>query len=293
MALHFGILETIFIFLVLGILLNKVLKTVFHQRKILIGLGILFLAVSLKAEVEPQNKKIQHPGAKEGLVKIKKDGSYIYDVKYELKDESSHIRFGQANQPELTITIQSLDASGKVTGENTLNFEDFYENASNFIIGYDYEWFPYADKARFGIQAGFSAMVVTGNGKLVAAPNPASVESYTFATLPLTLGGVYRLEWKDKQMLAPYVAGGATYVVLAEKREDKSAPEFIGGFGFYGAGGVLLNIGAIDRDTSFQLDSEYGIGNMWLSLEFRVIEVNGEAFSFSNKYVNAGLSFDF
>ncbi|MEQ1724041.1 MAG: hypothetical protein ABL930_12765, partial [Pseudobdellovibrio sp.] len=138
-----------------------------------------------------------------------------------------------------------------------------------------------------------SAMFVSGNGRLVATPNPPSTETFTFVTLPLTLGAVYRFEYKDKQLFAPYVSGGGTYVVLAEKREDKAAPHVAGGFGFYGAGGLLINLGAFDRNTSYQLDSEYGIGNMWVSVEFKVVEVNSESFSFSNKYLNAGLSFDF
>ena len=111
--------------------------------------------------------------------------------------------------------------------------------------------------------------------------------------MPITLGAVYRLEWKDKQMFAPYASGGGTYVVLIEKREDVSSPKFAGGFGFYGSGGVMMNLGAFDRETSYSLDSEYGISNMWLSLEFKVVEVNNDSFTFSNKYLNAGLSFDF
>ena len=254
----------------------------------------MLLAPELKAEIVPDEEKISHPQALEGLVRIKKDGTYIYDIERPLRKESSRLSFGQADHPEISILIQELDAAGTPTGgQNEFFFDDLYSETSSFILGYDYEWFYTVDNGKLGVQAGFSALFANGHGRLKATPNAPSVESFTFVTLPLTLGGVYRLEWKDKQLIAPYVYGGGTYVVLLEKREDKSVPNAIGGLGFYATGGLLLNIGALDRDTGFQLESEYGISNMWVSLEFKVIEVSNSAFGFSNKYLNAGLSFDF
>lgn len=265
-----------------------------HKRQAVLMLLVLFLSPSLKAEIGPDEQKIEHPKAQQGLVRIKKDGTYIYDIERPLKKESSHIRIGQANQPEISISIEQTDASGQPTGTfNEYSFKDFYEEDSGLIIGYDYEWFPWIGQGKLGMQAGVSAMFVSGNGRLVATPNAPSTESFNFVTMPLTFGAVYRMEWKDKQMLAPYAAGGGTYVVLMEKREDVSTPNITGGFGFYGSGGVMLNLGALDRETSYALDSEYGISNMWVSLEFKIVEVSNESFTFSNKYLNAGLSFDF
>lgn len=136
-------------------------------------------------------------------------------------------------------------------------------------------------------------MFASGNGRLVADPDTQSKEKYTFVSLPLNVGAVYRLEWKDQQILVPYASGGGTFLTLLEKREDKSMPNATGGFGFYGAGGVLFNLNTFDRESGMRLDSEYGIGNLWLSVEFRVTEVQNDAFIFSNRYVSAGLSFDF
>lgn len=265
-----------------------------ETAKALLVVAILFSVPEVRAEIRADEEKIRHPLAQEGLVRIKKDGTYIYDIERPLRKESSRITFGQADHPEITLLIQQADASGTPTGvEREFTFSDLYNENSGFILGYDYEWFYFVDKGKLGVQAGFSAMFANGHGRLKALPNDPSTESFTFVTLPITLGGVYRLEWKDKQLVAPYVAGGGTYVVLLEKREDKSTPSAIGGLGFYATGGLLFNIGALDRDAGFQLESEYGISNMWLSLEFRVIEVSSSAFGFSNKYLNAGLSFDF
>lgn len=292
-SLKIGFLLTVLVLVLLLATLIKLSRYI-QAKKALIILAVLLITPLLKAEVLPREEAITHPQAQEGLVRIKKDGTYVYDIERPLRKESSRITFGQANHPEMTLVIQPVDAAGNPAGaEKEFNFSDFYGDTSGFILGYDYEWFPFIDKGKFGVQAGFSAMFANGNGRLAAAPNDPSVETFTFLTLPLTLGGVYRLEWKDKQIFAPYVSGGGTYVLLAEKREDKSMPSFIGSLGYYASGGVLFNVNAFDRDAGFQLESEYGISNMWVSLEFRVIEVTSSAFSFSNKYLNAGLSFDF
>lgn len=267
----------------------------FKARSLLVVLALLLIAPDLKASLLSTEEKIDHPNAKEGLIRIKKDGTYVYDVERTPKKRASHLRVGQANQPQITIAIEQTDASGNPTGTfRDYNFEDFYGSTSGLIIGYDYDWFPWeGDAGKLGLQAGIGAMFVTGNGRLVADPDTVSKEKYTFVTLPLNLGAVYRLQWKDQQMFVPYASGGGTYLVLLEKREDKSMPSATGGFGFYGAGGVLFNLNSFDREAGLRLDSEYGIGNLWLSVELRVTEVQNAAFGFSNQYVNAGLSFDF
>lgn len=293
LSLKVGILIAVIAFLAILLALVKLSRHI-QAKSVLLIFALLLMVPELKAEVVPDEEKISHPLAQEGLVRIKKDGTYIYDIERPLRRESSRLSFGQADHPEISILIQELDPAGTPTGaEKEFFFDDLYSETSGFILGYDYEWFYTVDKGKLGVQAGFSALFANGHGRLKASPNAPSVESFTFVTLPLTLGGVYRLEWKDKQLIAPYVSGGGTYVVLLEKREDVSVPKAIGGLGFYATGGVLLNIGALDRDAGFQLESEYGISNMWVSLEFRVVEVSNSAFGFSNKYLNAGLSFDF
>ena len=296
-ALKFGLAAALLTLLSLLILIFKI-KSVVKQKRLLVFLVILMLAPTLKAQITPKTTVIQHPESQEGLVRITKDGTYIYDIKREMKSESSRISVGHALQPEVTIDIEQRDASGNGTNTfQTYNFGDLYEETSSIIIGYDYEKFPWiGKKGKLGWQLGGSIMFAQGHGILVskAATNDyKSREKYTFFTIPLTAGAVYRFEWKDKQLFAPYVAGGGTYTALIEKREDKSAPQFTGAPGFYGAGGVLFNLSQLDDESGYALDSEYGISNLWLSLEFKVIEVNSDSFTFSNQYANLGISFDF
>lgn len=251
---------------------------------------ILFFVSFCKADLFPnETVEIQHPGAAEGLIRIKEDGTYVYATKTESKKTSGHLYFGYANQPKITLMIEN-----KTTGNmDSYTFDDFYAGASKLIIGYDYEWYPWISRAgRLGIQVGGSLMYAEGHGLLVSTHTP-SIEKFYFLTLPMNAGLIYRFQFKDKQLLVPYVAGGGVLLGLAEKREDISTPHFAVGFGGYGAGGLMLNVGMLDSETGFNLESEYGIGNMWFVAELRLIEVPGESFSFSNQIINAGFSFDF
>ncbi len=277
-ALKFGFFITSFALLTLLLALLKFSRRV-SKAQITLLIFILALTPSLKAEITSSSLSsssdtttVNHPGALEGLVRIKQDGTYIYDTERPFKKESSHLRLGRATHPDISISIEQTDASGNPTGTFVdYNFRDFYKEDSGLIVGYDYEWFPWVDKGKLGLQAGVSALFVSGHGKLRASPNPDSTEVFTFITLPITIGATYRLEWKDKQLLAPYVSGGGTYTLLIEKREDIAKPDFAGAVGYYGAGGILFNLGALDRDAGFQLDSEYGISNMWISLEYKTL----------------------
>jgi hypothetical protein len=246
--------------------------------------GMLTVFSSVALSVQPKTTTIQVDNS-DGLVRIDENGAYIYDEKRTLKDTSSHFRFGQANQPELSLVIDGQE----------FKFEDFYGSPSGVTVGYDYEQFFARGAGRLGWQVGVAIQYAQGKGRLIQSPAPSleSRESFTFLTTPLYVGAVYRFEFKDRQIAVPYAAGGGVAIGLLEKREDKSSPDMTSGFGFYGAGGVLLNISAFDRETALTLDSEYGVGNLWLNLEFKVVNASGSIFKYENAYVQGGISFDY
>lgn len=323
-ALKYGILPAILGFMVLIILFSQVksfflnlllsnsrnlnYKNLNHKsgRKFfsvffiifLLPVSFLILPISVlifsnKVRAEVVDTVIQHPGAQDGLIRITKDGSYIYDVKREIKNQSGRFTFGSGFQPEVSIDIETRDAQGNGTNQfKTFSFDDLYKDASSLIMGYDYEWYPWLKKGKLGLQLGASLMYAKGHGVIVSSLEP-SLEEFTFVTLPLSVGGVYRFEWKDKQWLAPYASAGGTYTVLFEKREDKSTPHYTGSPGFYATAGALFNITYFDSEGGFALENEYGISNLWFVLEYKIIEVHSDIFDFSNQFVNAGLAFDF
>ncbi len=254
----------------------------------LLVVSLIFIISTQTFAVDSGLKKTQHAGAADGLTRIDKDGVYIYDTKNELKNESSHIRVGSADHPE--ITVQVADVNGVVSD---ISFNDIYSGASKLTIGYDYEYFFTQTGGKLGVQLGFAAQYAQGQGRLVIDPSKSSVEKFSFLTIPLYAGAAYRFEYKDKQLFAPYISGGGVYMVLAEKREDRSKINAIGEPGFYGAAGILFNITAMDREMASDFDSEYGISNLWINLEFKTVNVSSDVFDYQSNYIQSGLSFDF
>lgn len=248
-----------------------------------------FLLISQSVfAVESGLKKQTHAGAADGLTRIDENGVYLYEVKNPLKNESSHIRMGSAENPQITIDITALNGA-----TTTVTFDDIYEGASKLTVGYDYDYFFTTAGGKLGLQLGVAFQYATGQGRLVIDPSKKSSEKFSFLTMPLYLGGTYRFEYKDKQLIAPYVSGGGVYMLLAEKREDRSKVNAIGGLGFYGAGGILFNITAMDREMAADFRNEYDISNLWLNLEFKTVQINADVFDYSSSFIQGGLSFDF
>lgn len=225
---------------------------------------------------------IQHPQAAQGLIRIEKDGSYIYRVKEkeaDKKPESISVRFGSISPPK----ISSVDG--------TTTFEVMYSNSQVPILLMDYEWQPFSGFGKLGVQGGFGFLTAQGNGRF--ANGTEAEEKYTFYAIPLSLGAIYRLEFADKQWMAPYISGGGTYFGVIEMRDDSKSPNMVGAPGIYGAGGIMFNVGAIDREMSFTLRDEYGIRNLWVTAEYRQIQTFNEELDFSSGVLNVGVSVDY
>lgn len=249
---------------------------------------IAFLLVGSTTWAVQESQKVEHPQAAKGLIKIEKDGAYIYRTKPLETKTSSHIRIG--TMPSLEISSSYTDATG---AEQVVTFSDLYTGSSLPFFMYDYEWQPFRSSApHLGLQLGGGLFVTEGNGRLKAT-NEVSEERYTFVGLPLNVGAVFRLQIGPHPWVAPYVAGGGTYMLLLEKRDDKSMPKGVGVPGIYGAGGLMLNLAAFDRETAYSLGSEYGIGNIWLVVEARYMKTFGDTLNMSNTLISGGFSVDF
>lgn len=229
---------------------------------------------------------IQHPQAAKGLMTITKDGAYVYRVKPpSASKESGTFRVGMMDPPK-------IDSADGVT-----NYDSMYGSSSQAMFMFDYEWKPFNGYGSLGIQAGLGLLYATGQGRFITPdpqfPNQEAKEEYSFLAVPLNVGGVYRLEWSDRQWIAPYVSAGGTYIGVVEIRDDGKSPSVVGTPGVYGAGGLLFNIAAMSDDTAFTLSSEYGINNLWLSLEYRQLQTFSEDVDFSGGIIGAGVTVDY
>lgn len=229
---------------------------------------------------------IQHPQAAKGLMTITKDGAYVYRVKPQITSkESGSFRVGMMDSPQ-------IDSADGVT-----TYETMYGGSSQAMFMFDYEWKPFNGYGSLGLQAGLGLLYSTGQGRFITPdaqfPDQKAKEEYSFLAVPINLGGVYRLEWSDRQWIAPYISAGGTYIAVAEIRDDGKSPSLVGTPGVYGAGGLLFNVSAMSSDTAFTLSSEYGIHNLWLSLEYRQLQTFSEDVDFSGGIVGAGVTVDY
>lgn len=224
-------------------------------------------------------KLIHHPDAKKGLIRIEQDGTYIYKVKTTPKDQTGVVRFGFMDPP-------NIDSADGYT-----DFKSMYGSSTVPTLMFDYEWQPFSGFGKLGVQAGFGFAMADGNGHFLKDGTEAQ-EKYNFLILPLNLGVIYRLEYFKRQWVAPYISGGGSYIAVAEMRDD-GKNNFSGTPAAYGAGGLMFNITALDKSMAFNLDSEYGVGNLWLVAEYRYQKAFSDLLDFSGGLMSFGISADF
>ena len=243
-----------------------------------------------KSEVVRQSSSggveyIRHPQSANGLIAITKDGTYIYDVrkKNEKIDVSGAFRIGMMDSPR----IYAADGT---------SYQQMYSDSSSPYLMFDYEFKPLDNLRALAVQMGAGVLYAQGNGRFVNV-NPGDTseakEKYSFFAVPLNLGLVLRLQWADYQWFVPYVAGGGSYIGIAEMRDDGKGPNVVGTPAAYGAGGLLINITAMSRSAAFSLNSEYGIKNLFVGLEYRRLQTFNEDLDFSSNIISAGVAVDY
>lgn len=222
----------------------------------------------------------EHPLSAKGLIRIEKDGSYIYRTETGIKDKSVSVRLSSMEPPALS------------SADGTSDYQTMYGSSGVMGVLFDYETQPVTEYGKLGWQVGGGLFYSSGNGRFLVNGNEAR-EKYSFFTIPLNIGGIYRLEYMKRQWLAPYVSAGLSYIGMLEMRDDDASPKAVGTFGGYGAAGAMINLTAMDRQMAFNLFSEYGVAAMWFVMEFRRQQVFSQDLDVSANIINAGVSVDY
>ena len=235
-----------------------------------------------------RTKKIKHPGAKEGLYLIDEEGVYHYRVEtISKKDNSMFFRFISQSAPNL---------SGE-TDSGPFTFEDMYETSDLTGIEVIYEWQPLKRYGKAGVQFGVGLTTASGKGFFRNDDDPTLAdkvprESYTFFSIPISLGLVYRFEYAERQWLAPYLAGGGVYNGLFELRNDNDY-NLVGTPAGYGAGGILLNLTAMNKELAFKMDREYGLSQLWVNAEYKRIQSFDDELDVTTNQISVGFGADY
>lgn len=230
-----------------------------------------------------RTKKIKHPGAKEGLYLIDEEGVYHYRVQtVSKKDNSMFFRIISQTAPNIVGQTNSTE----------FTFEDMYNASSLSGVDFIYEWQPLKSFGKLGLQGGVGFATATGKGKFANDDPRPPRESYTFFSIPLSLGVVYRFEFAERQWAAPYVSGGGIYNGLIEYRNDSKLTT-VATPAAYGAGGMLINLTALNKDLAFTMDREYGFSQLWLVAEYRRIQSFSKDLDITSNQISVGIGADY
>jgi hypothetical protein len=214
---------------------------------------------------------------------ITSKGEFIYPVENSPLEGMFSFRFGLLTPPDLK------------NADNGVSFTKQYGSSDLPILFGDYEWKLTQKLGRLGIKLGSGLAVARGNGRFKNAARAAEIpdEKFTFLMFPNQLTAIYRFQYSEKQLFVPFIEGGGGYFGILEMRDDNKPPN-IGGSGVaVAAGGVNFLLDAIDPHAVRQLDTEWGINHVWLTLEYRQIVGMRSDMDFTSGIFNAGFAMEF
>lgn len=234
----------------------------------------------VKPKGPPQGGTLEatHPNAAKGLLRIEKDGSYIYRTALPEKSKSSSIRVGYLSTP-------------LIKNNQGVSMADIYGADGLLGLVGEYEWQPFRRFGAIGFRIGSGLVVARGNGRF--ADGLVAEEIYNLIVLPLSAEISYRFEYVRRQWAVPFVTGGVIGYNMVEFRDDGKAPTFAFSPAVVGGGGVHFNISRWDTQGAFILAQEYAIADLWLTIEGKVIQALDQSLDMSNQTVSAGITVDF
>jgi hypothetical protein len=237
---------------------------------------------SEKQTTTKDGRYIYHPNQDKGLFKINKNDEYLYRYEKTKLNGFLHLKFGSYNFENFPSDVPGVQ------------FVDFYDSNSAFTFLLEYDWpiFKKMQSLSLNFSGGFSYN--RGRGQFVDTSIATPVqERYTLWFLPMGLGLTYKLKFISNQIFLPYVNGSLNYNLLLEYREGFEAFKYLGIFGAHFAGGVSINLGWFERLTALQLDQEFGINNVYLTLEGRQVVSFEEDNDITGFVFLGGLSFEY
>lgn len=235
---------------------------------------------------EPAEKaEPSHRAGTEKPIQTNQQGEYFYETEKSPRHGSASVRFGVMTPPKLKNPL------------NGATFSEIYSDSNAPVVLFNYEWLLTSKVGRLGLKLGSGVVAASGNGRFkipTGRPDPVADERFTFLMFPNQLTAVYHFQYADEQVLVPYAEGGIGYFGVVELRDDDKAPKFGGSLVTVAAGGVNILMDWIDRRSIRQLDLEWGINHVWLTLEFRqIIGLQTNKLDFTSSVVNAGVIVEF
>ena len=248
---------------------------------------------SLKTLKEKTHSKrvkfIKHPNAKKGLYRITADGNYLYKV------NESKKKYG------LSIKVGSLVLQHLKNEETGISFKKIYKKrVPSVYVEYYWSFFKNRKVPRIlkksRVKVGSGLLFAQGKGVFARShfKNVSSREKYTFIAFPNHLGLHLGFEFRNQQIILPYVTVAIEYIIGLEFQNDNfKRIKFLGQLGAHVEGGIAISLGWLDRNLKFDLDKEFGINQTYFTIGLRQNIPIQTSFNFAATMLNAGLQLEF
>lgn len=231
---------------------------------------------------------IEHPNAKRGLIKIDKERVYHYKVKSSEQKNAGSFRIGTYTPSELANPNNS-----------DLTFDSIYDETNFPILLYDHEWQFFQRFGKLSWKLGGGFYLAQGRGQFENInddPSARPRERFTLFVFPISIGLTYRLHYWKNQWVVPYMEGGADGFLFAEYRDDDQNPSMGAAYGaapavHYSVGGSI-SLGK-DARSFLDLDREYGINAIFLTVEYRQYFALSDKYDFSGDAISGGVTAEF
>jgi len=151
----------------------------------------------------------------------------------------------------------------------------------------NFTWYPIRN---LGLDLGIGTLY--GAGHALTRTGRASGEDVELYVLPGSLGLTYRFDFLNEQLVVPSVSAGGDYWAYRENNAFSKRVEG-GKNGYYVKGGLGILLDWIEPDSSFNLQDDFGIENVFLELGWTETWMNQEGLNFSAILYQAGFRFEF
>lgn len=187
-------------------------------------------------------------------------------------------------------------SSFNLQGDTGRNYKEIYGDRPGLGVLFDYEWQLGHLAGKWTFKASSGLVIGNGTGQFENSSTNSSLvpkETFLFGVMPNTAILNYKLRFSDTQWFIPYVEGGAGYFTFIEYRNDGKKTAFGGAPVASAAGGILISLSILDRNSAGTLYDDYGVTHMWLDLQARRNFGLSKQKDFSSNVFSAGFGFAF
>lgn len=141
-------------------------------------------------------------------------------------------------------------------------------------VDMSFEWQPIKQYGRLGLKLSSGSWFIY---KEYDSPTDGDTkkDKYTLWVLPGILGGVYRMQYWEKQPLIPFIEGGGGILRFEQFTPDKEDryKDIYRSVGMFGAG-LQINADLIDPKAGREFDINWGVNTTYLVLEYRILKTS-------------------